>query len=115
MGFSKLPSNKAFLITPNDDSNLPPVDGEGVTGVSVYVGRGGDIRYNDTSNVTHTDTVSSGQLLDVLANKVFATGTTALDLLGIYKITGVGDFAITEWQSLTSDSWENITPDTWNN
>ena len=113
MGFSKLPSKKAFLITPNDDSNLPPVDGEGVTGVSVYVGRGGRLRYTDTSDNTQTVVVASGDLLDTLAKRVFSTDTSATEILGIYRAVTGGDFSETPWQELIVNQWNLIT-DTWN-
>ena len=113
MSFSKFPSNKAFLITPNDDANLPPVDDEEVTGVTVYVGRGGRLRYTDTSNNTTTAVVASGDLLDVLAKKVFSTDTSATEILGIYRAVTGGDFSETPWQELIVNQWNLIT-DTWN-
>ena len=113
MGFSKLPSDKAFIISPSDDSNLAPVASLGATGVVVYVGRSGQLRYNDDSDVEHVVSVSDGAIVDDLVKKVFSTDTTASDLLGIYKIVGVGNFSSEEWQLIT-DQWQSITPDTWN-
>jgi hypothetical protein len=48
----------------------------------------------------------------VLVKKVFDTGTSADNLLGIYRIISDGSFGNTQWQEYTEENWNNIT-DTW--
>lgn len=112
MSFSRLPSGKAFLIVPNDDENLPPVDQEGAIGVAVYIGVGGQLTYNDSSDTTSTITVSSGQMLGELARRIYSTGTTASNMFGTYKVVSGGDFSNTQWQLSSAAQWNLIT-DTW--
>jgi len=85
MSFSRLPAGKAFLISPSDGDFLPPIN-EGATGVAVYIGVGGSIKIINSSNIEQTLTVSSGSMVNVLVKKVFNTGTSAENILGIYKI-----------------------------
>jgi hypothetical protein len=112
MSFSKIPSTKALLITPSDDNFLPPIYA-GASGVAVYVGIGGQITVVNSSNVTQVIEATSGELLDVLVKKVLDTGTSADNLLGVYRIISDGSFGDTQWQLLTVQNWNNIT-DTWN-
>ena len=111
MSFSKIPSTKALLITPSDENFLPPINA-GATGVAVYVGVGGQITVVNSSNATQVIEATSGELLNVLVKKVFNTGTSATNLLGIYRVVGGGSFGTTQWQQLTVQNWNNIT-DTW--
>lgn len=111
MSFSKIPSTKALLITPSDENFLPPINA-GATGVAVYVGVGGQITVVNSSNATQVIEATSGELLDVLVKKVFDTGTSATNLLGVYRIISDGSFGNTQWQELTAENWNNIT-DTW--
>lgn len=111
MSFSKIPSTKAILITPNDEDFLPPIY-SGADGVAVYVGVGGQITVLDNLDVTQVIEATSGGLLNVLVKKVFDTGTSATNLLGVYKIISDGSFGNTQWQQLTVQNWNNIT-DTW--
>ena len=80
-----MPSNKSFLITPDDSNLLPPVI-EGATGVAIYVGTGGVVKFLDPTSSVETLTIASGAVIDVLARKVFATGTTASNMVGIYEL-----------------------------
>lgn len=113
MSFSRLPEGKAFIVVPDNNENLPPVDQDGAIGVVLYIGVGGQLTYNDSSDVTSTVSVSSGQLLGELARRVYSTGTTASSILGIYKVVTGGDFSSTQWQLSNNNQWQSII-DNWN-
>ncbi len=80
-----MPTNKSLLITPDDSNLLPPII-EGANGVAIYVGTGGTVRFLDNTSSVETLTIPSGSVIDVLARKVFATGTTASNMVGIYTL-----------------------------
>lgn len=73
------PAIGAFSIVPADDAELQFVTR------SIYVGTGGDVRITDLRGGTAVTfkNVPSGSVLPVRAVKVFATGTTATDMLGL--------------------------------
>ena len=53
---------------------------------AIYVGAGGDIRLqlvNDSAPLTWK-AVPQGTILDVRARRIYATGTTATTLIGVY-------------------------------
>lgn len=70
----------AQVVAPNDGADLP--DGPCI---ALYVGVGGNIRIITAMNtdVTFVGVGSSG-LLPVRAKKVFATGTTATNIIALY-------------------------------
>ena len=73
------PSEFCFSITPSDIEDLSYAT------KAIYVGEGGDITLRSlrgNEDVTFRN-VSSGMILDVRALAVRATGTTALDLVGL--------------------------------
>lgn len=73
------PARSAFAITPNDAATLPVVPR------AIYVGTGGTLtlRALDSSGDVMFKNVVAGQVLDVRASHVRATGTTAADLIGL--------------------------------
>lgn len=79
-----MPASKSFLVVPNDSALLPPVIA-GATSVAIYVGIGGVIKVLNASDNVELLTVPSGAMIDILVKKVFATGTTGSQMLGIYK------------------------------
>lgn len=70
------PAGSARAITPNNDT--------AVYATALYVGTGGDVRVlmEDQSDVTFKN-VANGSVLPIRVAKVFATGTTASDILGL--------------------------------
>ena len=72
------PSRAPFAITPSDSDPLP------ATPKGIYVGTGGDVRLRGISgagDVTYRNLLS-GSDIGVAAAQVYATGTTASDLIG---------------------------------
>lgn len=73
------PSRGPFAITPHDGNALTSVT------KAIYVGTGGDVvlrGVESDADVTFKN-VANGQVLDVQASHVRATGTTATDLVGL--------------------------------
>ena len=74
------PPRNTFAITPSDTLELPFVTR------SVYVGAGGDITLrlaDDTGSVT-LKAVPAGTMLTIRARQIYATGTVASQLVGLY-------------------------------
>lgn len=73
------PARLAFAITPHATAEIDPLP------KALYVGTGGDItlRAADATADTVFRNVASGQILDVRARYIRATGTTASDLVGL--------------------------------
>lgn len=73
------PADGASEVTPSDGSDLA------TAARALYVGGSGDVKI-DTPNgdtVTFQDVVA-GSLLPVRANRVYATGTTATNIVALY-------------------------------
>lgn len=73
------PARDAFALTPDDTAALA------VLPRAIFVGTGGTLvlRAVDSSADTVFRNLASGQILDVRAQYVRATGTTAADLVGL--------------------------------
>lgn len=77
------PANKAFAITTSDSDELP-VEVRGI-----YVGVAGNIVVSMIDPVTHNLTSVTflaapvGNILPIRTKKIFATGTTATNLIGL--------------------------------
>ncbi len=78
-GFSS-PARRAFAITPSDTGNLPFVTR------AIYVGKTGDINVCliDDEDPVLIAGVKVGTVLALRASRIFATGTTAGDLVGLF-------------------------------
>lgn len=73
------PSRNPFTITPSDSTELTVIP------KGIYVGTGGTVVLlgdTATANATFVN-VQSGQIIPVRVRKVFATGTTATNLVGL--------------------------------
>lgn len=72
------PATDAFAITPNDSTDLTQVTR------ALYVGTAGNIVVvlKSGSEVTFSN-VTSGSILPIRASRIKATGTTALNVLGL--------------------------------
>jgi hypothetical protein len=76
--FITAPAFSVFDVTPNDSTDLP------IQTRSIYVGVGGDIKLTAISGGTVTFlNVPTGAVLPVQASRIFATGTTATNLIGV--------------------------------
>ena len=73
------PSRAPFAIVPSDSATLPRLP------KALYIGTGGDVtlRGVDAGADVVMRNVASGQVLDIRASHVRATGTTAADLIGL--------------------------------
>ena len=74
------PASHAFAVTPNDGADLAVVTR------GLFVGTGGDVSLllkGDSAPVTFAG-VAGGTVLPVRALRVRATGTTAVDIVGLY-------------------------------
>jgi hypothetical protein len=72
------PANGAFLITPSDSANLA----QNTTGI--YAGGAGEVKVDMINGDTVTFTVPAGVVLPIQIRKVYATGTTASGVVGLY-------------------------------
>ena len=74
-------AHRAVAVTPSDAADLP----DGVTTVGLYVGGAGDVHVTlqGGSDVTFKS-VPGGTLLRVAARRVWATGTTATNIVALY-------------------------------
>ena len=73
------PARRVFAIAPHDSDPLPMVV------KALYVGTGGNVvlrSVDGTQDITFRN-VGAGQVLDVRAQAVRATGTTAGDIVGL--------------------------------
>lgn len=78
----------AEVIIP-DDNNGITIGGSSIegldNGVCIYVGTGGNIKVTMVGNQVVTfNNVPNGSFLPIQVKKVWATGTGASDLLGLY-------------------------------
>ena len=72
------PARNAFAITPNDGTDLT------CWALAVYVGGSGDVRLVTWGGETVTFANAPVGVLPVRVRRVYATGTTATDLVGLY-------------------------------
>ena len=73
------PSRLQFAISPHDTNPISPIP------KAIYIGTGGTItlRGVDSQNDVVLKNVANGQILDIRAQYVRATGTTAADMVGL--------------------------------
>lgn len=73
------PKNGIFSVTPNDSTDLE------YTGVVLYIGTGGDVKVDASLAGTETfKNLPDGSILPVKVDRVYASGTTATDIIGLY-------------------------------
>lgn len=73
------PSRAPYAITPHDSNELPLVP------KAIYVGTGGNVTLRGVDGAADVvfKNVANGQVIDVRATHVRATGTTAADLVAL--------------------------------
>jgi hypothetical protein len=73
------PADSAFAVTPNDDDDLSVVTR------GVFIGGAGNLKVTLSSGdtVTFTD-IAKGFVHPIRAKRIFSTGTTATNILGLY-------------------------------
>jgi hypothetical protein len=73
------PAERAFAITGNDSADLT------VTPRAIYVGGAGNVKVTTIGGDTVTFSGAlAGTIIPVRVTRVFSTGTTATNLLGLY-------------------------------
>ena len=73
------PAERAFAITPNDSADLS------VFPRAIYVGGAGNVKVTTLGGDTVTlNGAVAGSILPVRVVRVFSTGTTATNLIGLY-------------------------------
>lgn len=88
MSYQKLQANRASLVTPSDTVNIPSLSSESGTpnrGCVLYIGTGGDLKVLTIGGdeVTFTN-FQDGSFLPVQVVRVFATGTTASNIIALW-------------------------------
>ena len=88
MAYQKLQAYRAAAVTPSDTVTIPSVstqDGKGNNGCLLYVGVAGDVKVTTAGgdDVTFTG-ILAGSFIPVQVLKVFATGTTATNIVALW-------------------------------
>jgi hypothetical protein len=88
MAYQKLQAERAAAVTPSDTVNIPSVstaDGTGNNGCVLYVGVAGDVKVTTVGgdDVVFTG-ILAGSFIPVQVLKVFATGTTATNIVALW-------------------------------
>jgi len=88
MAYQKLQAGRAAAVTPSDTVNIPSVataDGTGNNGCVLYVGVAGDLKVKTIGgdDVVFTG-VLAGSFIPVQVLRVFATGTTATNIVALW-------------------------------
>lgn len=72
------PATKAVAVTPNDTADLPD------NSKRLHVGTGGTVKVDTVGGDTVTYTAAAGTYLYVRAKRVYATGTSASNIVCEY-------------------------------
>jgi|TARA_B100000900_G_C20104121_1_gene523193 hypothetical protein len=88
MAYQKLQAERAAAVTPSDTATIPSVstaDGTGNNGCVLYVGVAGDVKVQTVGgdDVVFTG-ILAGSFIPVQVLKVFATGTTATNIVALW-------------------------------
>jgi hypothetical protein len=88
MAYQKLQVQRAAAVTPSDTVNIPSVGGDGTTPswpCTLYIGTGGNLRVltEGGDDITFVN-VLGGTTLPVNVVRVFATSTTASNIVALW-------------------------------
>ena len=85
MAYQKLQVGRAAAVTPSDTARIPDVAGGVNNGCVLYVGRAGNLKVETVGGdeVTFVG-INTGAFLPVQVVKVFATGTSATNILALW-------------------------------
>jgi hypothetical protein len=85
MSYQKLQANRAVAVTPSNTANISDSTEAAKSGVVLYIGTGGDLKVltSGGDEVTFTN-IQDGSFLPVQVLRVFATGTTATNIVALW-------------------------------
>ena len=85
MAYQKLQAGRAAAVTPSDTARIPDVAGGVNNGCVLYVGGAGNIKVETVGGdeVTFVG-INTGTFLPVQVVKVFATATSATNILALW-------------------------------
>ena len=85
MAYQKLQVSRAAAVTPSNTLEIPSISGGVNNGCVLYIGGGGDVKVKTAGGdeVTFTG-VQAGTFMPVNVVQVFATGTTATNILALW-------------------------------
>ena len=85
MAYQKLQVERAASVTPSDTANIPSVPGGTNNGCVLYVGSAGNLRVQTVGGDDVTfNNINTGAFIPVQIVKVYATGTTASNILALW-------------------------------
>lgn len=81
----KLQAGRAASVTPSNTTNIPSITGGTNNGCVLYVGGYGDLTVDTVGGDTVTFVgVNGGTFFPVQVTRVYATGTTAVDIIALW-------------------------------
>jgi len=88
MAYQKLQAYRAAAVTPSNTATIPSISaqgGAGNNGCVLYVGVAGDVKVTTAGgdDVVFTG-ILAGSFIPVQVTKVFATGTTATNIVALW-------------------------------
>lgn len=85
MSYQKLQANRAVAVTPSNTANISDSTEAAKSGVVLYIGTGGNLKVLTAGGdeVTFTN-IQDGSFLPVQVLRVFATGTTATNIVALW-------------------------------
>ena len=85
MAYQKLQVGRAASVTPSDTANVTSVSGGTNNGCVLYVGSAGNLRVQTVGGDDVTfNNINTGAFIPVQIVKVYATGTTASNILALW-------------------------------
>lgn len=85
MAYQKLQVGRAASVTPSDTVNISSVSGGTNNGCVLYVGSAGNLRVQTVGGDDVTfNNINTGAFIPVQIVKVYATGTTASNILALW-------------------------------
>lgn len=85
MAYQKLQVGRAASVTPSDTVNIPSVSGGSNNGCVLFVGTAGNLRVQTIGGDDVTfNNINTGAFLPVQVVRVYATGTTASNIIALW-------------------------------
>jgi hypothetical protein len=85
MSYQKLQAGRAAAVTPSDTVNIPALTGGSNNGCVLYVGGAGNLKVLTVGGDEVTFTaIPVGTFVPVQVLRVFATGTTATNIVALW-------------------------------